>query len=155
MGTFSFFNGHGPEAVERFLTATDQRLSNVSEKRIMGTFLIIKLSPSIFYLLGEIMRNVPIICPHYSSQIHRLRQVARDSFLGNKADRREPSPGKSLWRPAASSAAYLKNPMSSSRNRLPGIRPCLRHTLNSWRLNKEPAIREWQENKKPATGGFS
>jgi hypothetical protein len=27
----------------------------------MGTFLIIKVAASIFHLLGEIMRNVPII----------------------------------------------------------------------------------------------
>jgi len=31
---------------------------------------------------------------------HMSRQVARDSFDGNKADLREPSHRKSLWRPA-------------------------------------------------------
>ena len=29
--------------------------------RIMGTFLIIKVSAAVFHLSGEIMRNVPII----------------------------------------------------------------------------------------------
>ncbi len=61
-----------------------------------------------------------------ASQIHRWRQFARDSLRGNKADRREPSREKSLWRTAASSGAYLVDPIIR-----PRPKPFARHSALS------------------------
>jgi len=49
--------------------------------------------------------------------------LPRGSFRGNKADRREPSHGKSLWGDLPWVEAHTLNSQRS-----PGIKPWLRHT---------------------------
>jgi hypothetical protein len=46
-----------------------------------------------------------------TSQIHRWRQFAGYSFRGNKADRREPSQGKSIRRTAAKTGTLQELPI--------------------------------------------